>query len=69
MPTLFVQASLDIVLKPEMAKNMEAFVPQLTRGEVKAGHWAMVQTPVEVNTIIGEWLEGQGIGKRSSSSL
>ncbi|KAF2634599.1 alpha/beta-hydrolase [Massarina eburnea CBS 473.64] len=69
IPTLFVQATFDTYLKPEMSKNMEGFMPNLTRGEVEASHWALTQTPVEVNAIIEKWLEGQGLGKRSSSSL
>ena len=53
-----------------MAKNMELFMPNLSRGEVAAGHWAMTQKPEEVNAIIKGWIEGQGIaGRRGSSSL
>ncbi|KAF1962007.1 alpha/beta-hydrolase [Byssothecium circinans] len=69
IPTLFIQATLDSILKPEMSKNMEHLMPNLTRGEVEATHWALTQKPVEVNAIIEKWLEGQGLGKRSSSSL
>ena len=66
IPTLFVQATYDPVLKPEMSRNMEALLPNLTRGEVPATHWALTQTPDEVNTIIKKWLEGQGFGAKSS---
>ncbi|KAF2125995.1 epoxide hydrolase-like protein [Dothidotthia symphoricarpi CBS 119687] len=71
-PTLFIQATQDSVLKPEMSRGMEALVPQLTRGEVAASHWALTQTPAEVNEILGKWLEGQGLvgeGKAGKSSL
>jgi pimeloyl-ACP methyl ester carboxylesterase len=70
-PVLFIQATRDGVLKPEMSKNMENFIPKLTRGEVKAAHWALTQMPEEVNAIISQWLEGQGLvgKKRRESSL
>ncbi|KAF2248421.1 alpha/beta-hydrolase [Trematosphaeria pertusa] len=66
IPTLFVQATHDSVLKPEMSKNMDVFLPGLTRAEVVATHWALMQKPAEVNSIIAKWLEGQGFGTKSS---
>ncbi|KAF2477393.1 alpha/beta-hydrolase [Lindgomyces ingoldianus] len=66
IPTLFVQATYDSVLKPEMSKTMEAFLPNLTRGEVAATHWALTQKPEEVNAILRNWLKGQGFGTKSS---
>lgn len=64
-PTLFVQATYDGVLKPEMSKNMDAMLPNLTRAEVAASHWALTQKPDEVNAILQKWLESQGFGPRS----
>ncbi|ORY15149.1 Alpha/Beta hydrolase protein [Clohesyomyces aquaticus] len=66
IPTLFVQATYDSVLKPELSRNMDTYLPNLTRGEVAATHWALTQKPDEVNAIIRKWLEGQGFGTRSS---
>ncbi|KAF1965577.1 alpha/beta-hydrolase [Bimuria novae-zelandiae CBS 107.79] len=66
IPTLFIQANYDNVLKPEMSKGMEKYFPKLTRGEVKASHWALTQKPEEVNAIIAKWLDKQGLGIRSS---
>ncbi|KAF2678198.1 alpha/beta-hydrolase [Lentithecium fluviatile CBS 122367] len=66
VPTLFVQATFDSVLKPEMSKNMEQFLPNLSRAEVAATHWALMQKPEEVNAIISNWLHGQGFGMKSS---
>jgi soluble epoxide hydrolase/lipid-phosphate phosphatase len=66
-PVLFIQATYDSVLKPEMSKSMDAFIPNLTRGEVAATHWALTQKPEEVNQIVRQWLEGQGLGKPKSS--
>ncbi|KAF2277774.1 alpha/beta-hydrolase [Westerdykella ornata] len=66
IPVLFIQATYDNVLKPEMAKNMDALLPNLTRGEVPATHWALTQKPDETNAIIKKWLVNQGFGTRSS---
>jgi soluble epoxide hydrolase/lipid-phosphate phosphatase len=66
-PVLFIQATYDSVLKPEMSKSMDALIPDLTRGEVAATHWALTQKPDEVNQTLRKWLEGQGLGKAKSS--
>jgi soluble epoxide hydrolase/lipid-phosphate phosphatase len=66
-PVLFIQATYDSVLKPEMSKSMDALIPNLTRGEVAATHWALTQKPEEVNRTLRQWLEGQGVGKAKSS--
>jgi pimeloyl-ACP methyl ester carboxylesterase len=71
-PVLFIQATRDSVLKPEMSKNMENFIPKLTRGEVRAAHWALTQKPEEVNAIIHQWFEAQGLvgkNKKRESNL
>ncbi|RAR08130.1 epoxide hydrolase [Stemphylium lycopersici] len=60
-PTLFIQATRDAVLKPEMSKSMDRFIPRLTRKEVVAAHWALIQKPDEVNEIIRQWFEAQGL--------
>jgi soluble epoxide hydrolase/lipid-phosphate phosphatase len=66
-PVLFIQATFDSVLKPEMSKNMESLIPNLTRGEVEATHWALTQKPEAVNKTIAQWLEGQGLVEAKSS--
>jgi soluble epoxide hydrolase/lipid-phosphate phosphatase len=66
-PVLFIQATYDSVLKPEMSKSMEGFIPNMTRGEVEATHWALTQKPDEVNQIVRQWLEVQGLAKPKSS--
>lgn len=65
VPTLFIQATYDSVLKPEMSRNMDAFLPKLTRAEVAATHWALMQKPDEVNAILAKWLKDQGFGGKS----
>ncbi|KAL1796314.1 hypothetical protein ACET3X_004854 [Alternaria dauci] len=68
-PALFIQATYDMVLIPGMAKSMGHFIPKLTREEVKSGHWALTQKPDEVNAIIRQWFEGQGlVGKKKRES-
>jgi soluble epoxide hydrolase / lipid-phosphate phosphatase len=57
---LFVLASRDGALKPELAKKMVEggeLLPSLRRREVQAGHWALWETPEEVNEHVGAWLE------------
>jgi soluble epoxide hydrolase/lipid-phosphate phosphatase len=66
-PVLFIQAKYDLVLKPEMSKGMESYIPNMTRGEVEATHWALTQKPDEVNQLVRQWLEGQGLAKSRSS--
>lgn len=53
---LFVLATKDQTLKPFMAAKMGERIPNLTRREVNAGHWALWQKPEECNKIIGDWL-------------
>ncbi|KAF2270141.1 alpha/beta-hydrolase [Lojkania enalia] len=65
-PCLFIQATYDSVLTPGMAKGMDQKLPNLTRGEVAATHWALTQKPEEVNAIIKKWLQRQGFDNRSS---
>ena len=68
-PVLFIQATHDGVLKPAMAKSMDNFIPKLTKGEVEAAHWALIQKPEETNAIIRQWLEAEGlVGKKKRES-
>ncbi|OAQ70321.1 epoxide hydrolase [Pochonia chlamydosporia 170] len=55
-PALFVAASDDIALPPEMSAGMEKWFRDLSRAEVKSSHWALTQAGDEVNKVIGEWL-------------
>lgn len=64
-PVLFISGRHDAVLTPEMSKGMEAFIPHLRRRGVEAGHWALTQTPGEINSIVKEWLGEVALGARS----
>lgn len=65
-PVLFIAGTRDAVLKPEMSRGMEAFIPKLIRKEVPSGHWALTQTPAEVNGFIKEWFEEVVFGAKST---
>ncbi|KAG5912767.1 hypothetical protein E4U53_005173 [Claviceps sorghi] len=56
MPALFIAASRDPALPPAMSAGMETHFAQLTRREVDATHWALVEAAAEVNAQIAEWL-------------
>lgn len=64
-PTLYILATKDDVLTRDMAAGMERTVPNLTRGEVPAAHWALWQTPEATNKLIGDWLVGVVLGSKS----
>lgn len=56
-PVLFILANRDSALPPFMSKGMERHIPNLTRREVDASHWALWQTPEVVNKFLKEWIE------------
>jgi len=62
-PALMVTAELDVVLRPEMAVGMEAWVPNLRRTVLieGSGHWTQQEQPAAVNAALLEFLrEFQG---------
>ncbi|PBP15934.1 epoxide hydrolase [Diplocarpon rosae] len=66
MPTLFIAGTRDGALPPAMSQGMDKWFRSLTRGEVNASHWALWETPAEVNRYIEEFLAGQiSAGKAS----
>lgn len=54
-PSLFIAATKDQTLRPDMANNMEKHFANLTREDVVAGHWALWEAPAAVNKILEEW--------------
>ncbi|KAI9713633.1 MAG: hypothetical protein M1812_006605 [Candelaria pacifica] len=66
IPVLFIQATQDSALPPALSANMDQFIPNLTRKEVDADHWALWQTPLEVNDILKAWFEQHVFGSKSS---
>ena len=63
VPVLFISASRDLALPPELSANMESLCPQMRRESVEASHWALIEQPKEVNRLIGTWLEDAGQSK------
>ncbi|XP_005355606.1 bifunctional epoxide hydrolase 2 [Microtus ochrogaster] len=58
VPALMVTAEKDIVLRPQMSKNMENWIPNLKRGHIEdCGHWTQIEKPAEVNEILIKWLD------------
>lgn len=64
-PLLFITATNDNALPPSMSRNLDKVVPQLTRGEVDASHWAQWEKPEECNRIIKGWIEEVVFGGKS----
>jgi soluble epoxide hydrolase/lipid-phosphate phosphatase len=62
---LFVLATKDQALKPQMAAKMHERVDRLTTRQVTAGHWALWEKPEEVNRILKEWFDGVVFGGKS----
>ena len=67
IPTLFIQASKDAALPPDMSVGMEKHFPRLTRREVQTSHWALWERPEQVNNIIEQWLCIVALGGGRSS--
>ncbi|KAI1934019.1 hypothetical protein LOZ58_005931 [Ophidiomyces ophidiicola] len=65
VPVLFIRATKDDALRPELSKNMGKYIPNLTQAEVDATHWALWQKPEECNAIISSWIENVAFGGRS----
>ncbi|KAJ4179480.1 hypothetical protein NW759_017293 [Fusarium solani] len=57
MPALFITATEDSALPPAMSRGMEKSFDNLTRGEVRASHWALWQAAEDVNRQIAEWAD------------
>jgi pimeloyl-ACP methyl ester carboxylesterase len=57
-PALMIAAELDIVLRPDMAKGMERWVPNLRKTVLieGSGHWTQQEKPAEVNAALLEFL-------------
>lgn len=64
-PVLYVFATKDFVLTRELGLGMEKAIPNLSRGEVPATHWALWHTPQETNAIIERWFEGVVLGGKT----
>merc|ERR1712070_1314832 len=68
-PVLFIQAKYDGILIPKLSQGMEKAIPNLTRAEVPASHWALWHTPEQTNDTIQKWIEGVVLGGKSKLRL
>ncbi|KAH6959850.1 Alpha/Beta hydrolase protein [Ilyonectria sp. MPI-CAGE-AT-0026] len=57
MPAFFLAATRDEALPLSMSDGMDQYFEDLTRGEVEASHWALWESPAEVNEQVSAWLE------------
>ena len=64
-PTLFIRALKENILTEDLTRGMDKAIPNLTKGEVSAGHWTMFEKPKETNEIIRTWFEGVVFGGKS----
>lgn len=65
-PCLFIQATRDSVLTPDMATGMGRNILKLVVKEVVASHWALWERPAEVNAILEKWLRENVLSGKSS---
>lgn len=55
-PALYIHPSNDMVISRAMAEPMSRLVTNLDKEEVDANHWALLERPGEVNSILFAWL-------------
>ena len=66
MPVLFLHAAWDQTcetVQSRLADPMRASCTNLTESKVDAGHQLMMETPVEVNRLIADWLSKQALSR------
>lgn len=70
-PCLMVTAEFDGVCTPAMSEGMEDWVRNLSRKQIKSGHWVAQERPMELNAVLVEWLATQlhSIWPQPKSSL
>lgn len=64
-PTLYILATKDEILTKDLAVGMKKTVPNLTWGEVPAGHWALWQAPEQTNKLLKDWIQAVVLGGKS----
>ena len=62
---MFISATKDAVLKPEMAAKMGAHFDNLTTASVEAGHWALWEAAGEVNDVLNKWFQEQVLSSKA----
>ncbi|KAK2865399.1 hypothetical protein FQN49_003613 [Arthroderma sp. PD_2] len=57
VPVLFILATKDSALRPELSRNIDRHLKNLTKAEVVATHWALWEAPEVCNAHIKRWFE------------
>ncbi|KAJ5969560.1 hypothetical protein N7501_005808 [Penicillium viridicatum] len=60
-PALFLCATEDIIVRPEMTEGIKKPISNLTFKEVNANHWILWEKPGDVNGVLREWFRQQGL--------
>lgn len=64
-PVLFIFATGDSILTEDLHRGMDKAIPNMTKADVPASHWALWHTPKQTNESIKKWIEGVVFGKAS----
>ncbi|EEP80039.1 predicted protein [Uncinocarpus reesii 1704] len=57
IPVLFIRATNDDALRPELSKNMHKYLPNLIQAEIEGTHWVLWQKPERCNEVIAKWID------------
>lgn len=58
VPSLMISAENDVVLRPSMTDEMDAYIPDLEKHIIAdAWHWTPEEQPKEANKLILNWLQ------------
>ncbi len=60
LPTLFIGAENDVLIRLEHIESMKPLVEDLTIRMLDCGHWTQQEMPDEVNRLIVDWLVQRG---------
>lgn len=60
-PALFLCATEDVTVRPEMTEGIKKSISNLTFKEVNANHWILWEKPGVVNGVLREWFQQQGL--------
>lgn len=66
---LFIREMEDNMITSEILGIMGVYVPDLTIGEVNAGHWLLWKRSADANASIAEWMEQQGLISSVATSI
>jgi len=65
VPVLWVAATHDLALPPNMGAQQPKYIKDLTTYELPSSHWIMAEFPDETNAVLKEWIQGVCLGGQS----